>query len=50
MSAWTEPEPADEPVPTLALVAGFLGGAVIAAALTAAAVRRWLWLDEAATE
>jgi hypothetical protein len=46
VSAWSDPEPVDEPVPTLALVAGFVGGAVIAAAIAAAAVRRWLWLPD----
>jgi hypothetical protein len=45
VSAWTEQEPADEPVPTIAIVGAFLGGAVIAAALAACAAKRYLGWD-----
>jgi hypothetical protein len=45
MSAWSEDELGDEPVPTLALVGAFLGGAVIAAAIAVGVAKRYLGWD-----
>lgn len=43
MSAWTEPEPRDELVLTLATLGGIVVGVAFAAGAAAAAYLRWRW-------